>query len=399
MSKKQEKESKVPNQKDLIKSLRGVMNSDGVRSWDLTKEDSPTHVSDWLSTGSTLLDYTISNRRNGGVPVRKIVELQGEEASGKSLICAHLIAETQKRGGIAIYLDTENATNVDFMRRIGVKVEELVYVQPGTIEKAFELIEASILSIREKDPNRLFLICWDSVGNTPPQAEIEGDYDPNSRIGLGAKAMAKGLRKINDLLGKQNVAIVFTQPLKYSMNADKYSDPFVTVYGKALPYFATVRIRLTSSTKLKDKDNVVYGIICRANIIKSRLGTSFRTCKFQIHYDHGIEDEQSWFDVLHEDGSITKKGGWCYIGEIPSGKIQPSGVDAGKDIGISFREDGFGELARNDQRVRSWCLDKLEQILVKKWNDASPVEMIDEESGNPERISQIPLDPDIVGAE
>ncbi len=369
-------EAKPADVKSLVRTLRNSLNKDDDDkvTWDLTKDDSPTYIRDWVSTGSTILDIVISNKLGGGIPVGKITELQGEESSGKSLLCAHIIAETQKRGGIAVYLDTENATNPDFMRRIGVDLEKLIYIQPGTIEKAFEHIEGIITKIREKPGSPLLVILWDSVGNTPPQAEIEGDYDPNSRIGLGAKAMAKGLRKITDLIAREQIALVCTQPLKFAMGGNGYGDPWITVYGKALPYHSSLRLRVSSSTKLKDpKTDTVYGLKTHARVIKSRLGTSYRTCKFEIHFDHGIDDEASWFEVLHEAGLIEKDGGWCYIDQLPSGRIWDKGVNAGKDRGIQFREAAFGELCRTDRKVREWALQTLEKLLTVKYEDKRPI--------------------------
>lgn len=367
---------KAVDQKTLARQLRNSLNKDDDEkvTWDLTKDDSPTHIREWISTGSTILDYCISNRRNGGIPVGKITELQGEESSGKSLLCAHIIANTQKKGGIAVYLDTENASNPDFMRRIGVDLEKLIYVQPGTIEKAFEIIESVIKTLRAKSPNQPVTILWDSVGNTPPQAEIEGSYDPNARMGLGAKAMAIGLRKITDMVGREQVTMVFTQPLTYRMDAGMYGDPLGTKYGKALPYHSSVRLRVSSSTKLKDKSGEIYGLVTNGRIIKSRLGTSHRTCKFEIHFDFGIDDEASWFLVLHEAGMITKDNGWCYIDALPSGRLwDKPGAHQGKDRGVQFREAEFGNLCREDKRVRDWALDTLEKLLVVTYADKRPI--------------------------
>lgn len=386
--------------KSTVRTIRNTLNKDGedMVSWDLTKDDSPTHVRDWISTGSTLLDYVISNRRNGGVPCGKITELQGEESSGKSLLCAHIIANTQKKGGIAVYLDTENASNPDFMRRIGVDLEKLIYVQPGTIEKAFEIIENIILTLRAKSPTTPVTILWDSVGNTPPQAEIEGTFDANARMGLGAKAMAIGLRKTTEMIGREQITMVFTQPLTFRMDAGLYGDPLGTKYGKALPYHSSVRLRVSSSTKLKDKSNTIYGLVTNGRIIKSRLGTSHRTCKFEIHFDFGIDDEASWYLVLHEAGLIEKKDGWCYIPELPSGRIWDKGVDAGKDRGVQFREVEFGNLAREDKRVRDWAQDSLEKLMIVKYEEKRPVrvgeEIPNDESEIPAAKKNSDVDPD-----
>jgi recombination protein RecA len=368
--------SKPLDPKATVTQLRKSLNKDGedMVTWDLTKDDSPTFVRDFISTGSTLLDYIISNRRNGGVPCGKITELQGEESSGKSLLCAHIIANTQRKGGIAVYLDTENAANPDFMRRIGVDLQKLIYIQPGTIEKSFEIIENIVMTLRAKSSTTPVTILWDSVGNTPPQAEVEGSYDANSRMGLGAKAMAIGLRKITDMVGKEQITMVFTQPLTYRMDAGLYGDPLGTKYGKALPYHSSVRLRVSSSTKLKDKNNEIYGLVTNGRIIKSRLGTSYRTCKFEIHFDHGIDDENSWFAVLHDAGLVTKDNGWCYLDQLPSGRLwDKPGKYEGVDRGLQFREAEFGNLVREDKRVREWALDALEKLLVVKYDETRPV--------------------------
>jgi len=380
-------EEKTVDNKTIVKSIRNALNKsdDEKVTWDLSKDDSPTFVKEFISTGSTLLDYIIANRRGGGVPCGKITEIQGEEASGKSLVCAHIIANTQRKGGIAVYLDTENASNPDFMRRIGVDLDRLIYIQPGTVEKAFETIEDVIKVLRAKSSTVPVTILWDSVGNTPPQAEIEGDYDPNSRMGLGAKAMAKGLRKITEMLGREQITMVFTQPLKYAMGGSPYADPFTTPYGKALPYHSSVRVRLTSSTKLKDKGGNIYGLKTNGRIIKSRLGPGHRSIKFEIHFDHGIDDEGSWFDVLHEAGLIEKRNGWCYIdvhdhatlGSVPEGKITDGvSVRVYEKTGrkeLQFRELGFGETLRGFPALRDWCLDRFDDLLVIKYDDKRPV--------------------------
>lgn len=368
--------AKPIDSKQMVRTLRNSLNKTGgdLIAWDLSKNDSPTHVTEWLSTGSTLLDYNISNRRDGGVPCGKITEIQGEESSGKSLICAHLIANMQRKGGIAVYLDAENAANPDFMRRIGVDLEKLIYVQPGTIEMAFEIIENVISTLRATAPNQSVLIIWDSVGNTPPKAEIEGSYDPNARMGLGAKAMAIGMRKLTETIGRERITLVCTQPLTYRMDAGLYGDPLGTKYGKALPYHSSVRLRVSSSTKLKDKDNEIYGIVTNGRMIKSRLGTSHRTCKFEIHFDFGIDDEASWFLVLHDAGLIAKDNGWCYIDQLPSGRVwEKPGAYHGKDRGVQFREAEFGSLVRKDKRVRDWALDTLEKLLIVKYDESRPI--------------------------
>lgn len=355
-SKEEPEEQKVPTNKATIRSLRNSLNKDDDDkvTWDLTKDDAPTIVKEFIPTGCTLLDYTMTNRRNGGAPVGKLISIAGEEASGKSLMCAHIIAEVQRRGGIAVYLDSESAADPDFMRRVGVDLESLVYIQPGTVEKAFEHMENCIKVLRAKNPDVLMAIIWDSIGGTPTQAEIEGSYDPNSSIGLLGKALSKGLRKVIDLVAKERVALIFTNHLKQKIGY-VMGDPMYEPGGKSVPYFASVRVRLTSSTKLKDASGNIYGVKTNARVIKSRLGPAHRSVKFEIHFDCGIADEMSWFDTLHEAGMIEKRAGWCY----PTGMAESE----------KFREKEWRTLAGPGGKFRDWALDCLEKLMVVKYDD------------------------------
>jgi hypothetical protein len=182
--------------------------------------------------------------------------------------------------------------------------------------------------------------------------------------------------------------MVFTQPLTYRMDAGMYGDPLGTKYGKALPYHSSVRLRVSSSTKLKDKSGEIYGLVTNGRVIKSRLGTSHRTCKFEIHFDFGIDDEASWFLVLHEAGVIEKDNGYCYIPALPSGRVWDKGVHAGKDRGIQFREAEFGQLCREDKRVRAWALDALEALLIVKYAEQRPIREGEEV---PNEEAQVPI--------
>ena len=230
----------------LVNDLRSELNKAAKENvaYDL-HGDNPTDVKTWIPTGSTLLDYLISNKRNGGIPVGKLTTIAGESASGKSLVVTQILANTQKMGGLAVHIDTENSASPEFMEQLGLDTKNnFMYVQPGTIEEVFENIERLIGLIREKAPNKLVCIVWDSVAGTPVKAEIEGDYDPNSRIGLTAKALAKGMRKVTETLGREQIALVFTNQLKTNIGV-MFGDNRVEPGGKALPYHASARIWLT----------------------------------------------------------------------------------------------------------------------------------------------------------
>jgi len=200
----------------LINELNRNQDKTGKVAWCLaTDEDNPTDVREFISTGSTLLNYIISNRRDGGIPVGKLTEISGEEQSGKSLLVAQLIAEVQRRGGIAAYMDVENSANPDFMTRLGVNTKELIYLQPQTVEEVGEMIVKIILTTRAKAPNKLVLIAWDSIAATPCKVEIEGNFDLGMDLQLAkSKVLSKMMRKITEILGKERICLVFTNQLK-----------------------------------------------------------------------------------------------------------------------------------------------------------------------------------------
>lgn len=347
-------------------------------AWNLAKDDNPTDVKDFISTGSTLLDYVISNRLNGGVPVGKLTEISGEEASGKSLLCAHIIANTQRKGGLAVYIDTENAANPAFMKQVGVDLEKLVYLQPGTIEKVFEKIEQSIELVRAKDVKKPVTILWDSVAATPPQAEIDGTFDPTAQIGLMARSLSKGMRKLTDTVGKDRITLVFTNQLKTKIG-NLYGDPMVTPGGKAIPYHASVRIRLTSSTKLKDDNNDVYAIKTNAKCIKSRLGPPLRGCHFEIRFDRGVDDVGSWRDMLHERGLIEKRGGYMYMKDVPISVQTSEDKDGNPVVEMQiqpehkFREKHWNEMIEGDPIFKEHVLGLINEQMIVSY-DKQPVD-------------------------
>lgn len=357
----------------LVRSFIKTFNKDGEDkvAWNLAyDEDNPTDVKEFISTGSTLLDYCISNRRDGGVPAGKLTEISGEEASGKSLICAHLVANVQKKGGIAVYIDTENAANPSFMEQVGVDLKNLVYLQPGTIENVFEHISKCISMARAKDVKCPVLIIWDSVAATPPAAELEGNFDPTNSIGLMARTISKGLRMLTDSVGKDRVTLVFTNQLRTKIGVS-YGDPLTTPGGKAIPFCASVRIRLSQSTKLKDTGDgtEVDGIKTLAKCIKTRLGPPHRRCYFDIRFDKGIDDIGSWFTVLHESKKIEKRGGWCVMANVP-----------GHEGELKFRESGWHNVLAADQSLSDHVRDLIEGEMVVRYGTTPKDAAIDPES-------------------
>jgi recombination protein RecA len=197
-------------------------------------EDSPTDVNDWVSTGSTVLDLAISNRPDGGLPVSKIVEITGLEQSGKSLLASHVIANTQKKDGIAVYIDTESSLNAQFLQAIGVDVEKMVYLPLETVEDIMEAIEDIILKVREKNPNKLVTIVVDSVAAATTKIESAADFEKDGYATQKAIILSKAMRKITNLIGKEKILLVFTNQLRQKMGAMPFADQYTTSGGKAL---------------------------------------------------------------------------------------------------------------------------------------------------------------------
>jgi len=409
--KKDEEQVDVEKETDSLKLskmlIREFNKGENKIAWCLgTDHDNPTEVKEFISTGSTLVDYIISNRRDGGIPVGKLTEIVGEEASGKSLLAAHLIAECQKRGGIAVYIDTENAANPDFMSAVGVDINQLVYLQPGSVEAVGEAIEKTIIAVRTKAPNKLCLIVWDSVANCPTKIELEGDFDLNMNLQLEkSKVLSKMMRKLTDIWGKERIAMVFTNQLKTKIGV-MFGDPLTTPGGKAIPYAASVRLRLNRSVQLAEgkpkkgekeaapvadgeTKGGVYGIHTIAKVIKNRLGPPLRRCEFDITFARGVDDESSWFDFLHERGEIERDGGFCYYTAYPSGKTsewRAGGKDNVGDRGICFREKQWKETLAENPKMRELVLDHLQKHLVVRYDqkeikdlDLDPESLMDAE--------------------
>ena len=274
-------------------------------------EDTPTDLTEWVSTGSSLLDLAISNRPNGGIPVGRITELTGLEASGKSLIGAHLLANTQKQGGLAVYIDTENAMNEEFARAIGIDISKMLYIQLEAIEDIFDVIENIILKIRESDNDRLVTIVVDSVAAATTKVEQEADFEKDGWATSKAIIISKAMRKVTQLIGRQRICLVFTNQLRLGVS---FGDPYTTSGGKALGFHASCRLRLKAAGQIKakiDGKEHVVGIKTKAQVVKNRMGPPLRTAEFQILFDRGIDDYGSWLQVM-KDYNLVKQGGSWY---------------------------------------------------------------------------------------
>jgi recombination protein RecA len=355
-------------QDDLASILADSLNKqnkDGRIAYFLTDGggDAPTNVKDWLSTGNALLDVAISNRTYGGLPVGRIAEITGLEQSGKSLLSAHLLAETQKKGGVAVLIDTETAVNREFLEAIGVDISKLLYVSVDTVEGIFEACETIIEKIRTSDKNRLVSIVVDSVAAASTKKELEADYDKDGYATDKAIIISKAMRKITNMIGRQNICLVFTNQLRQKMNAMAFSDPWTTSGGKALAFHASVRLRLKSMGQLKIGDRIV-GIKIRAQVVKNRLGPPLRHADFSIFFDRGIDNYGSWLGVMKDNKLVKQAGAWYEYVDIETGEV------------IKFQSKDFAEILKNeelkDQIYRRIC----EVCILQYKNSAS--EEVDE---------------------
>ena len=269
----------------------------------------PTDVKEFVSTGSSVLDLAISNRPNGGVAVGRITEINGLESSGKSLIGTHILAETQKKGGLAVYIDTETSVSREWLETIGVNVQDLLYLHVETVEDIFQCIENIVTKIRESDRDRLVTILVDSLAGASTKVEMEADFEKDGWATSKAIIVSKAMRKITQMVGRERIALIFTNQLRQKLGV-MFGDPWTTSGGKALPFHSSTRIRLKNMGQIKDTGKNVLGMKCRAQIIKNRLGPPLRHADFNLYFDSGIDDKGSWLQVLKDHKLVKAAGAW-----------------------------------------------------------------------------------------
>ena len=301
-------------------------------------EDSPTDVNDWVSTGSTVLDLAISNRPNGGFPVSKIVEITGLEQSGKSLLASHVIANTQKKDGIAVYIDTESSLNAQFLRAIGVDVEKMVYLPLETIEDIFDAIENIILKVRENDPDKLVTIVVDSVAAATTKIESAADFEKDGYATQKAIIISKAMRKITNLIGQERILLIFTNQLRQKLGAMPFADQYTTSGGKALQFHSSVRLRLKQVGKLKEKINGIDEIVgseVEATVVKNRIGPPNRKIRYNVFYRQGMDNYGGWLKLMKNYKVCKQSGPICKYTDTETGEII---TFSGKDLETLCKE-------------------------------------------------------------
>jgi recombination protein RecA len=321
-------------------------------------DDAPTIVKEWVSTGSTILDLAISNRKNGGFPVGRVCEITGLEQSGKSLLAAHTLLNTQKKGGLAVYIDTENALSTEFLTAIGLNLKEMLYIPLDTVEDIFETIETIIEKVRSSDKNRLVTIVVDSVAGVSTKTEMAADFDKDGYATAKALIISKAMRKITNLIGRERICLIFTNQLRQKLNAPAFSDPWTTPGGKAIPFHASVRIRLTSigaiKAKVHGKDEVI-GSRVKAKLVKNRVGPPLRECEYEVYFDSGIDDYSSWLTTMKDYGLLSQSGAWYSWTNKATGEI------------IKFQSKEFVDKIINAPDLAGMIYDEIAEKVIMKY--------------------------------
>jgi recombination protein RecA len=289
-------------------------------------EENPTEVNDWIPTGSRWLDSIICKGKLAGIPVGKVTEIAGLEATGKSYMAAQVAANAQKMGIDVIYFDSESAIDPTFLERAGCDVETILYVQAQSVEFVLETIE----DLLANNENRMLFI-WDSLALTPAISDVEGDFNPQSSMAVKARILAKGMSKLTVPIANSQSTFLVLNQLKSNITrspSEAMTTPYVTPGGKAMIYAYSLRVWLTGrkakASFITDDSGFRIGSEVKVKLEKSRFGTQGRQCNFKILWgtdDIGVQDDQSLFEAIKGSNYMTSAGAW-YSLEMSDGKVE-----------------------------------------------------------------------------
>ncbi|MDO8957790.1 MAG: recombinase RecA [Deltaproteobacteria bacterium] len=251
-----------------------------------------------ISTGSFALDIALGV---GGVPRGRVVEIFGPEASGKTTLALHIVAEAQKKGGIAGFIDAEHALDVAYTRKLGVKTDDLLISQPDTGEQALEIVEMLVRS------GAIDVVVIDSVAALVPKAELEGEMG-DAHMGLQARLMSQALRKLTSTISKSNTCVIFVNQIRMKIGV-LFGNPETTTGGNALKFYSSVRLDIRRIGAIKDGQEVI-GNRTRVKVVKNKLAPPFREVEFDLMYGEGISREGDLLDLAVENEVVEKSGAW-----------------------------------------------------------------------------------------
>ena len=300
---------------------------------------------DAIPTGAINLDAAIGI---GGVPRGRVTEIYGPESSGKTTLCLHVVANAQKTGGVAAFIDAEHALDTEYARKLGVDVENMLISQPDTGEQALEICEILVRS------GAVDVIVIDSVAALVPKAEIEGDMG-DSFVGLQARLMSQALRKLTGAIARSNTSVIFINQLREKIGV-MFGSPETTTGGKALKFYASLRLDIRRIGPVKDKEDVV-GSHVRVKVVKNKVAPPFRQAEFDIMYAEGISHASLVLDIAAESNIIEKAGSWySYKGQR---------IGQGRENAKMFLKDNVELLAELEELVKGVLgMKQLEQPVI-----------------------------------
>jgi recombination protein RecA len=302
-----------------------------------------------IPSGALTLDLALG----GGLPKGRIIEIYGPESSGKTTLALHAVAEVQKGGGVAAYVDAEHALDPTYSAALGVDIGNLLISQPDTGEQALEIVDQLVRS------NAIDIVVVDSVAALVPRAEIEGEMG-DAHVGLQARLMSQALRKITGNIGKTGCSVIFINQLRQKIGVS-YGNPETTTGGNALKFYASVRLDIRRIQTLK-KGNEEYGTRAKVKVAKNKIAPPFRIAEFDIIFGKGISTMGCLVDLAEETGVIVRRGAWySYNGE---------NISQGRDNAVKYFEENLNLAKDIEQQVRQ----KLEMGAVVSANSVAPMD-------------------------
>ncbi len=315
---KQKTEGGKSTQEDKMKILDATIDEIKSRFGDgaIMKLGEAKHVDiDAIPTGSISLDLALGV---GGMPKGRIIEVYGPESGGKTTLALHVVAEAQKRGGLAAFIDAEHALDPEYSKRLGVKVNDLLISQPDTGEQALEILESLVKS------GVVDVVVVDSVAALTPRVEIEGEMG-QSHIGLQARLMSQALRKLTAIVAKSGTTVIFINQLRMKIGI-MFGNPEETPGGKALKFYSSIRLELRRSAQIKQGDNII-GNRVKAKVVKNKVAPPFKQTEFDIFYNEGISKLGDIINTGVKFGVINRAGSWFdYEGEKMGQGIEGSKI-------------------------------------------------------------------------
>lgn len=263
---------------------------------------------DVIPTGSVSLDIALGV---GGIPRGRVVEVYGPESSGKTTLALHLVAEVQRMGGVAAYVDAEHALDPEYAKKIGVKIEDLLISQPDTGEQALEIVETLVKS------GGISLVVVDSVAALTPRAEIEGEMD-QQHMGLQARLMSHALRKLTGVVSKTNTTVLFINQIRQKIGI-MFGNPETTTGGLALKFYSSVRIEIRRAAQIQSGEKII-GNRVKVKVVKNKVAAPFRTCEFDIFYNEGISSDADIVNTGVIYNLVSKSGSWYNYGDQKLGQ-------------------------------------------------------------------------------